>query len=165
MQGQLYINDKDAWTTWKVKLDDGFNNLKIPANPKEYVSNDSRSQAGKQVFISNPQPQAKDSIQLIFAFTCDSSDEYLENFDAFIDELTGVIELKVMALKTIYKLRVTDYISLSSGTGLTDGRLSVRFSEDNPLDRQSTLITATALTSQSELLTDDSDDILTTDIK
>lgn len=144
MQGQLYINDKDAWTTWKVKLDDGYDNLKLPANPKEYVSNDSRSQAGKQVFVSNTQPQAKD-VQLVFALTCDSVDEYLENFDAFTEELIGVIELKVMALKTIYKLRVTDYISLSSGTGLTDGRLSVRFSEDNPSDRQSTLVTATAL--------------------
>lgn len=164
MQGQLYINNKDAWTTWKVKLDDGYDNLKLPANPKEYVSNDSRSQSGKQVFIDNPQPQSKD-VQLVFAFTGNSSDEYLENFDAFIEEIVGVITLKVMALKTIYKLRVTDYINLSSGTGLIDGRLSVRFSEDNPSDRQSTLVTATALTTQSDLLTDDSDNILTNDIK
>lgn len=163
MQGQLYINNKDVWVTWKVKLDDGYDSLRIPANPKEYVTNDSRSQPGIQVFVSNPQPQAKD-VRLIFAFTCDSIDEYLSNYDSFTDELTGVITLKVPVLKTIYKLRVTDYLELSSGTGLRDGRLSVRFSEDNPKDRQSTLITATALSSQSDVLAEENK-LLTSDIK
>lgn len=164
MQGELYINGKDAWITWKVKLDNGYDALLLKVNPKEYITNDSRSQAGKQVFISNPQPQAKD-LQLVFAITCDSTDEYLENYNAFTDELTGIIELEVAALKKIYKLRITDYIGLPSGLGLIDGRLSVRFSEDDPTDRQSTLLTATVLTSQSELLTDDSENILTSNIK
>lgn len=134
MIGELYINDKDTWATWKVKLDDGYDSLRLPSNPKEYASNEKRSQPGKQVFVSNPQPQSKD-VQLIFAVVCDSADEYNQKFDSFVDELKGVMTLKVPALKKVYKLRVIDYLNLSSGLGLRDGRLSVRFSEDNPQDR------------------------------
>lgn len=134
MIGELYINDKDAWVTWSVKLDDGFDALRLPANPKEYATNDARSQPGRQVIASNYQPQSKD-VQLIFAFTCDTVEEYNQKFDQFIQELNGIISLKVMALKKVYYLRVTDYLNLSSGTGLRDGRLSVRFSEDNPNNR------------------------------
>lgn len=134
MIGQLYINDKDAWSNWRVRLDDGYDSLMLPANPKEYTSNDMRSQPGIQKFTSNDQPQAKE-VQLIFAFTCDSIDEYLSNFDSFVNELKGVVSIKVTALKTTYHLTTSDYLSLSSGTGLRDGRLSVRFSEDNPQDR------------------------------
>lgn len=134
MIGQLYINDKDAWSNWKVRLDDGYDSLRLPANPKEYTSNEKRSQPGKHVFVSNPQPQSKD-VQLIFAIVCDSADEYNQKFDSFVDELKGVMALKVPALKKVYKLRAIDYLNLSSGLGLRDGRLSVRFSEDNPKDR------------------------------
>lgn len=134
MTGQLYINDKDAWNTWRVKLDDGFDSLKLPANPKDYTGNDRRSQPGVQKFVSNTQPRAKE-VQLVFAITCDSIDDYLSKFDSFTQELEGTTAIRVTPLKTIYLLTVTDYLSLSSGTGLRDGRLSVRFSEDNPQDR------------------------------
>lgn len=134
MVGELYINEKDAWSNWRVRLDDGYDSLKLPANPKEYTSNDMRSQPGIQKFKSNTQPQAKE-VQLVFAFTCDSKDEYLTKFDSFTNELKGDVTIRVTALKTIYRLTVSDYLSLSSGTGLRDGRLSVRFSEDNPQDR------------------------------
>lgn len=134
MNGELYINGKDAWSNWKVRLDDGYDSLMLPANPKEYTSNDMRSQPGIQKFKSNTQPQAKE-VQLVFAFTCDSKDEYLSNFKSFTDELKGDVTIRVTALKTTYHLTISDYISLSSGTGLRDGRLSVRFSEDNPQDR------------------------------
>lgn len=134
MIGELYINDKDCWVNFKTRLDDGFDNLLLPPNPKEYAENNLRSQPGKQVFVSNPQPEARD-IQLVFAITCDSLSDYLTKYNSLVTELTGDIIFRVPVLKTVYKLRVVDFLNLSSGTGLRSGRLSVRFSEDNPKNR------------------------------
>ncbi len=138
MLGELYINDKDAWSTWKARLvDDSLDNLESSAPMKSYASNNARSQDGEQVLISNPRIDKRNVI-LIFAITCDSRADYLTKKRSLEAELqNGLISVKVTALSMIYKLHLDQdsTMTLSSGTGLRDGKFTVRFTEKNPKDR------------------------------
>lgn len=135
----IYINGKDAWLTWSAMLiEDSYTNLRMPAGLKTYVENDFRSAPGKRVIIKNPQPTSRD-VQLTFAITCDSTEDYFRKFDSLIEEMTGkIFELKVIPLMTSYKVYLSDncFLSLSEGTGFRDGKLSVRVNEPNPTDRK-----------------------------
>lgn len=136
MKEELYINDKDAWVNWSVRLiENSYENLLLPAAMKPYAENSFRSQPGKQVFVSNPQP-AERSVQLMFAINCDSQTDYLAKYKSFLDELQkGTLTIKVVPLKTTYKLILTECMSLSVGTGMKNGKLSVKFDEPNIKDR------------------------------
>lgn len=138
MIGELYINGKDAWVTWKARLvDDSLDNLESSAPMKAYPSNNSRSQDGEQVLISNPRIDKRNVI-LIFAITCDSRADYLSKKRSLEAELrTGVLSFKVTALYMEYKLHLDEdsTMTLSSGTGLRDGKFTVRFTEPNPKNR------------------------------
>lgn len=138
MLGELYINDKDAWGTWKARLiDDSLDNLESSAPMKSYISNNSRSQDGAQVIISNPRIDLR-SVILTFAITCESRTDYLfKKRDLETELRKGLILLKVVPLSLIYKLHLDENstLSLSSGTGLRDGKFTIRFTEKNPKDR------------------------------
>lgn len=134
MIGDLYINDKDAWLTWGVFLEDNSESkLLLPANPKAYASNNLRNQAGKQVFVSNPQPDERD-VLLVFCISAKSKADYLTKYNAFLAEIyNGWINFKVTSLKTTYRFTVSSFQDLSYFDRL--GKLSVRFNEPNPKDR------------------------------
>lgn len=136
MIGILYINDKDAWATWKVGLLKGsYSNLLLPAPQKEFSSNNLRNQDGKQVFVSNPRIDER-MVQLMFGIDCSSYDDYLLKYESFLTELRkGVILLRVPRLKTVYKLILISFIELNVGSKLQNGTISVRFNEPNPKDR------------------------------
>jgi hypothetical protein len=164
----LYINGKDAWTTWSAMLaEDSYDNLLLPAGPKAYVENDSRSQSGKQVFFDNPQFMDR-NIQLMFEISCESRIDYRIKYHSLIDEMRkGLIELKVMPLTTIYKVYLPEncFLSLSTDNNISMGKLSVRVTEPNPSDRESTLKTAYILSSENKPLINESNRILTRNIK
>ena len=43
MTGELYINGKDAWTSWGVSMGDGFlDALDAPLQMKDYIESESR---------------------------------------------------------------------------------------------------------------------------
>ena len=57
MTGQLYINEKDAWTTWGVRMDDGFlDAIDAPLPMKDYIENESRLEHGKHMITTKPSP-------------------------------------------------------------------------------------------------------------
>lgn len=136
MIGYLYINDKDAWTTWSVGLTGGsYANLLAAPSLKTYTCNDMASHDGTQVFVSDPKVAARDVI-LTFGIVCESTNDYLTKYANFINELQkGYIMFKVPKLKTVYKLLFSSSIELNAGSNLTSGTVSIRFNEPNPKDR------------------------------
>lgn len=138
MLGELYINDKDAWSTWKARLvDDSLDNLESSASMKSYVTNNARSQDGAQIIISNPRIDMR-SVILTFAITCESRLDYLsKKRDLEMELRKGLTLFKVVPLSLIFKLHLDENstMTLLSGTGLRDGKFTVRFTEKNPKDR------------------------------
>lgn len=138
MLGELYINDKDAWGTWKTRLvDNSLDNLESSAPMKPYIINNARSQDGAQVIISNPRIDMRNVI-LTFAITCESRLDYLsKKRDLEMELRKGLTLFKVVPLSLIFKLHLDENstLSLSSGTGLRDGKFTIRFTEKNPKDR------------------------------
>lgn len=140
MLGELYINDKDAWATWKARLvDDSLDNLESSAPMKSYVTNNARSQDGAQIIISNPRIDMR-SVILTFAITCESRLDYLsKKRDLEMELRKGLTLFKVVPLSLIFKLHLDENstMTLLSGTGLRDGKFTIRFTEKNPKDRLS----------------------------
>lgn len=135
MTSNLYINNVDAFSSWGVRLvDESYDNLLTPAPRKEPLTYESSDSNGKQV---EPSPYRSDrTVTLDFDISCSSKDDYLTKFNAFITAIdNGVVAVKVPDLKTIYNLIVESYLPLLSGTGLRNGKLSVRFNEPNPVNR------------------------------
>lgn len=140
MLGELYINDKDAWSTWKARLvDDSLDNLESSAPMKSYITNNARSQDGAQIIISNPRIDMR-SVILTFAITCESRLDYLsKKRDLEMELRKGLTLFKVVPLSLIFKLHLDENstMTLLSGTGLRDGKFTIRFTEKNPKDRLS----------------------------
>lgn len=134
MIGQLYINDKDAFSTWGACLEQGSENtLQLPAPNKEYVSNKARSQHGKQVSRKLPRKDERDVI-LYFCISASTRDQFLVIYKSLIDELdSGMTTMKVTRLKQVYKFDAISYQELSFYDNI--GRFAVKFNEPNPKDR------------------------------
>ena len=72
MIGELFINGKDAYTTWGLSMDEtSLSALMTPAPNKELIENKSRLGHGKRVIISNPK---KDERNLTLQINCNSQD-------------------------------------------------------------------------------------------
>lgn len=151
MKGQLYINNKDAWITWGVSLESGSKaKLLTPAANKDNVTNNVRSQHGKQVLRNNPRKSDRDLI-LIFCIGGENEDQFLVRYHSFIDELdSGLVELKLLSIKTVYRLDTLSYQELSYYDGI--GKIAVRFNESNPSDRIYPLTIIHALSNDKKLL-------------
>ncbi len=55
LNGQLYINGKDAYLTWGIFLDEtALSALMTPAPNKEFISNKYRSKAESRLIKHNP---------------------------------------------------------------------------------------------------------------
>ena len=134
MIGQLYINDKDAFATWGVVLDEGsFAKLLTPAANKEYTSNQMRSQHGKQVFRTMPRKEDRDVI-ITFNIAAATKDEFLSKYELFINYIdSDLILLRVPSLKKVFKLDAKSYQELSYYEYI--GKIAVNFNEPNPQDR------------------------------
>lgn len=134
MKGDLYINEKDAWITWGVSLeDDSESKLLMPANNKEYASNKCRSQPGKQVFANNPQPEDRDLL-LVVNFSAETKQEFLAKYRAFLVEInSGIITFRVTSIGEEYKFICEGFQELNYYERI--GKLSIRFNEPNPKDR------------------------------
>lgn len=134
MIGELLINNKDAYTTWGITLEEGsFAKLLKPAEVKDYATNNIRSQPGQQVFVKNIQPKERDFF-LVFWITSNSNERYLELYRSFLREFDkGIIKLDVPALKEGYYLRYNGCQEIGYHGRI--GKVAIRFVEDNPRNR------------------------------
>lgn len=139
MTGELFINNKDAWTTWGVNMDDGFlDALDAPLQMKDYIENESRLEHGKRMITNSPKVASRD-ITLGFTITGINETDYRSKKKAFETELqNGAFTLNVPKLGTdVFNLVYTGK-SVSYGLSLNRcfGHFSTKVTEPNPMDRE-----------------------------
>ena len=138
MTGDLFINGKDAWSTWGVRMGDSFLDAIDGFNEmKDYIENESRLEHGKRVITDNAKVDSRE-ITLQFTIEGSSESDYRSKKKAFQTELEkGAVKIKVPVLgNEVYKLV---YLGKSVSYGLSldrcFGKVSSKFEEPNPMDR------------------------------
>ena len=139
MTGQLYINEKDAWTTWGVRMDDGFlDAIDAPLPMKDYIENESRLEHGKHMITMNAKVDSRE-ITLGFTIAGTSESDYRAKKKSFQSELqSGAFTLKVPALgEEVYHLVYTGN-SINYGLSLdrTFGHFTMKVTDPNPMNRE-----------------------------
>lgn len=95
LNGQLYINGKDAYLTWGIFLDEtALSALMTPAPNKEFISNKYRSKDGKSVIKHNPRLDERE-ITLPFNMTAKDTDTFMTNYARFCEEVLAKGELVI----------------------------------------------------------------------
>ena len=139
MKGELFINEKDAWITWGVNMGEGFLGALDGFLPmKDYIENDSRLEHGKRMITTNAKVASRD-ITLEVTITGSSETDYRTKKKAFQAELqAGAFTLKVPALGSeVYHLVYTGKsVSYGLSLGRCFGKMSAKFTEPNPADRE-----------------------------
>jgi hypothetical protein len=138
MTGDLTINNKDAWTTWGVRMGDGFLDTIDGFNEmKDYIENESRLEHGKRVITDNAKVDSRE-ITLQFTIEGSSESDYRTKKKAFQTELEkGTVNIKIPSLGSeVYKLvYLGKRISYGLSLDRCFGRVSSKFCEPNPTDR------------------------------
>lgn len=95
MEGEFYINDKDAYTTWGISMDtSSLSALMTPPPMKEFIENKSRLENGKRVITSDSKIDER-NITLTFNLTAKSEDQFFVRYNSFCEELaTGVLHIR-----------------------------------------------------------------------
>ncbi len=136
MNGELFINEKDAYTTWGISMDNtSLSALMTPAPIKELVESNSRLEHGKQVTLANIRV-ADRSLTLQINLTANSEDEFFSRYSSFCEELeTGILNIRTKYQpNVVYK---TIYVSCSQFSQFMRGigKFSIKLNEPNPKDR------------------------------
>lgn len=138
MTGDLKINNKDAWTTWGVRMGDGFLDIIDGFNEmKGYIENESRLEHGKRVITENAKVASR-QITLQFTIEGDSESDYRTKKKSFQAELEkGAVNIKIPALgNEVYKLvYLGKSVSYALSSDRCFGKVSAKFEEPNPMNR------------------------------
>lgn len=138
MIGDIFINSKDAYSTWGVSMGDGFIDAIDGFNElKGFIENESRLENGKRVIAANPKIAAR-QLSLQFTIRGDSEANYRVKKKNFQKELEkGLVTIKIPSLgEEVYKLVYTGK-NIAYGMSLNRrfGKVSMKFEEPNPADR------------------------------
>lgn len=138
MIGDIFINSKDAYSTWGVSMGDGFIDAIDGFNElKGFIENESRLENGKRVITANPKIAAR-QLSLQFTIRGDSEADYRVKKKNFQKELEkGLVTIKIPSLgEEVYKLIYTGK-NIAYGMSLNRrfGKVSMKFEEPNPADR------------------------------
>jgi hypothetical protein len=138
MKGDLIVNRKDAFTTWGIRMGEGFLDALGSSVPmKEFIVNKSRLEHGKRVIATTPKV---DERELTLSFTIEgvTASDYQEKKKAFFEELyKGVIDIQVPLVSSeIYHLiYLGKNITYAQSLDRTFGKCSMKFCEPNPDNR------------------------------
>lgn len=134
----LLINTQDAYTTWGVRMGEGFLDVLGASSPmKEFIENKSRLEHGKRVIINDPKIDERE-ITLSFTIEGNSQSDYQAKKKAFFEELyKGVVDIQVPANSNeIYHLiYLGKSVAYAQSFDQTFGKISAKFSEPNPANR------------------------------
>lgn len=147
MTNQLYINGKDAWTTYKVFLAEdragdnrNYSEILTPPPTKERKAVSYPEEDGERLPKTlSPALEARD-ITLSFALIADNKAAFFAAYKAFLSALKtgdkGWLTLRIVDLdKTIevYYLSASSYRQLSTFTGgVVAARFDIKFREPKP---------------------------------
>ena len=131
----LLINTQDAYTTWGVRMGEGFLDVLGASSPmKEFIENKSRLEHGKRVIINDPKIDERE-ITLSFTIEGNSQSDYQAKKKAFFEELyKGVVDIQVPANSNeIYHLiYLGKSVAYAQSLDQTFGKNSAKFNEPNP---------------------------------
>jgi hypothetical protein len=134
----LLINTQDAYTTWGVRMGEGFLDVLGASSPmKEFIENKSRLEHGKRVIINDPKIDERE-ITLSFTIEGNSQSDYQAKKKAFFEELyKGVVVIQVPANSNeIYHLiYLGKSVAYAQSLDQTFGKISAKFNEPNPANR------------------------------
>lgn len=138
MKGELFINGKDAYTTWGVSMDtSSLSALMTPAPNKDLPENKSRLENGKTVITSQSFIKKDErSLNLTINLTARNEDDFFAKYALFCEELSkGVLEIVTKYQPTV-KYR-TIYKSCQQFSQFMRGiaHFSLRLEEPNPINR------------------------------
>lgn len=139
MKGDLYINGKDAWSTWGVNMGDGFLDAIDGFAPmKDYIENDSRLEDGKRIIVTNPRVASRE-ITLRFTIQGDTVSNFRINRRAFEEELRQEkVDIYIPALgdEVYHLIYLGKSVSYALNVNRTFCTVSSKFEEPNPTDRE-----------------------------
>lgn len=134
----LLINTQDAYTTWGVRMGEGFLDVLGASSPmKEFIENKSRLEHGKRVIINDPKIDERE-ITLSFTIEGNSQSDYQAKKKVFFEELyKGVVDIQVPANSNeIYHLiYLGKSVAYAQSLDQTFGKISAKFNEPNPANR------------------------------
>lgn len=136
MEKEVYINGKDAYTTWGISFDtSSLSTLMTPAPLKSFAENKCRLVAGKAVITENPQTDER-QITLTFNMTAKDESQFLTRYGSFCEEL----KKGTLNIRSKYQPDVTyKMIYLSCGQFTQFMRqiasFSLKLNEPDPTDR------------------------------
>lgn len=136
MKEELYINGKDAYTTWGISMDDtALSELMTPSANKALIENESRMEHGKRVVVAKPKIDSR-NLTLQINLTAPNEGLFFERYNSFCQELaTGVLEIETkyqpdVVYKTIYQ-SCSQFSQFMRGIG----KFVLKLYEPNPNDR------------------------------
>ena len=137
MTGELFINGHDAWTKWGISLDSsGLATLMTPAPLKEFISNESRLEHGRQ-YITTDTKWKERELTLRLNLYAPTAALFYARYDAFCKCVlaTGTVDIS-----TRYQPDVTYRCLYQSCTLYTQYRgkiakFALKLIEPNPTDR------------------------------
>ncbi len=137
MIGELFINGKDAYTTWGISMDDtSLSALMTPAPNKEFIENTSRLNHGKSVII-NAAKKDERNLTLQLNLTAPDKDLFFARYESFCRELdSGVLEIRTkyqpaILYRTIY-LSCSQFCQFMQGIG----KFVLKLNEPDPTNRK-----------------------------
>jgi len=137
MNGELYINGQDAWTTWGIGMDSsGLSALMTPAPVKDFVSNESRLEHGRQYITTHPRLKERE-LTLRLSLYAPTVSLFYSRYASFCKDVlaTGIVNIS-----TKYQEGVVYHCLYQSCAQYTQyrgkvARFSLRLVEPNPTDR------------------------------
>lgn len=134
--GQLFINDKDAFTTWGVSLSDtALSALLTPPPNKPVPENKSRALSGKTL-VNVPRKVDERDLVLIINLIARTERQFFERYNSFCAELAkGKLDIRTGFTGT--KVFHLEYISCSQFTQFMRGiaQFSLKLNEPDPTNR------------------------------
>jgi hypothetical protein len=136
MTGELFINGKDAYTTWGLSMDEtSLSALMTPAPNKTSIENKSRLEHGKRVITSNPKKDER-NLTLQINITAPDKDAFFARYDSFCNELDlGVLDIKTKYQPTIVYRTVYQSCQQFSQFMQGIGKFILKLNEPNPKNR------------------------------
>lgn len=137
MKGELYINGKDAWTTWGIGLEgNSLSALMTPPSLKEFVCNESRLEHGRFYILTHPKMKERELTIRLHLYATNEQMFYTK-WNDFINHLLTSGKLNI---STIYQSGVTYKCIYNGCTQYSQfkGRIAkfaLRLIEPNPSDR------------------------------
>jgi hypothetical protein len=144
MKGDLEINGIDVYERWGCSMGDNFLNTLLDIPPlKGFIENKGARSHGKQVMYDPADWVDERNITLTFTLIAKSPEELLVAKAAFEVELLhphpplGGMELRVPSIQpdVYYHLTYLSSASFAFSGSRCSCKLSVRFNEPNPKDR------------------------------